>query len=110
MFKSVSSLLAVFLVVTFCGFVYSRETEVNDLPNTCTICEFILGTVIGDLGKDKTPTKIKNALLRVCNSIPSFLAAKCNEMVNNYGTQIEQYIADGKSAESTCIGIKLCSA
>jgi len=81
------------------------------VPNfSIIVCEFVLGTVIGNLGQDKTPTKIKNALLRVCNSIPSFLAGKCNEMVTNYGTQIEQYIADGKSAESTCVSIHLCSS
>jgi len=36
MFKSIPTLVALLIAVSFCGFVYSRETEANDLPNTCT--------------------------------------------------------------------------
>jgi len=78
----------------------------------CTICQFVVGWVEGELSANATEQEVESLLDSVCATIFSWdqtLISTCDGIVNTYYPDLVQYILAQESPLNACTGIGLCT-
>jgi hypothetical protein len=74
------------------------------------VCEFIVGFILGELGRDRNPDKIRMILETTCDNVPSLLQKTCSDFIKEYAEPLLIAIQQGKTIEKICQELSLCSS
>eukprot|EP01120_Amphizonella_sp_Union-15-10_P010759 TRINITY_DN441_c0_g2_i1.p1 TRINITY_DN441_c0_g2~~TRINITY_DN441_c0_g2_i1.p1 ORF type:complete len:268 (-),score=35.30 TRINITY_DN441_c0_g2_i1:52-855(-) len=88
----------------------AREVFAINKPEDtgCTICQFIISWVEGEIGQNRTEAAIKDALDKVCSYLPSIYGSDCVILVNTYLNEIVQYLLNNEPPLTVCQQINEC--
>jgi hypothetical protein len=75
-----------------------------------SVCEFIVGFILGELGRDRNPDRIRIILETTCNNVPSLLQKTCHDFIAEYAEPLIVAIQQGKTIEKICQELSLCSS
>jgi len=84
-----------------------HEQETDDGPG-CSVCHFVIATIVKEIGNNATEEKIKKALNKVCDAIPSVFRPQCKAFVQEYTHIIIEMLLKKASPEEVCKAIGAC--
>ncbi|XP_078493273.1 uncharacterized protein LOC100176110 isoform X12 [Ciona intestinalis] len=77
---------------------------------TCEICELVAGELDKLLTDKSTETEIVDAVENICKVLPANLQTECKDLIDEYGTQLINLLAQEIKPSELCAAIKLCSS
>ncbi|XP_055948969.1 uncharacterized protein LOC129981935 isoform X2 [Argiope bruennichi] len=83
-----------------------KPKELKDLE--CDLCKDVVAKVEEIMKNNKTEDEIKNALDKVCSYLPSSLATKCEQFVNQYTELLIDLISQNLSPDLVCAAVEIC--
>jgi len=93
---------------------FAAPVQVNkELPQNdewCSICQFIIGYVEGEIANNNTEENIIHVVESICDIVPSSLRSQCRSFVALYGTEIIQLLINDEPASVICSQIGLCDS
>ncbi|KAJ3665487.1 hypothetical protein Zmor_000980 [Zophobas morio] len=75
----------------------------------CPLCLFAVSKLEEMVKDKKTEESIRNALNKLCNHLPTDLAAECNDFVNTYTNELVELLIADLTPQEVCVYLKLCS-
>lgn len=85
----------------------SKSSDIVQEPPTCVLCEFVMTKLEMDL-KNKTEQKdIKDAIEKICQSMPKTVSKSCNKFVDEYADAVFALITK-VPPKDICKNLKLC--
>ncbi|KAG8182465.1 hypothetical protein JTE90_020385 [Oedothorax gibbosus] len=85
-----------------------KTPKVKDLE--CDLCKEAIGKVEDMIKDSKTEDAIRNALDKVCSILPSSIAAKCENFVNQYTETLITLLTLELDPSMVCAELKVCPA
>lgn len=84
-----------------------KSSDIVQEPPTCVLCEFVMTKLEMDL-KNKTEQKdIKDAIEKVCHSMPKTVMKSCNKFVEEYADAVFALLTK-MPPKDVCKSLKLC--
>ncbi|CAK9795646.1 PSAP [Anthophora quadrimaculata] len=75
---------------------------------TCALCENVLHYIQNVITNPATESEVKEALGKVCKSLPESLKGQCTEFVDVYGDAIVAILAEEIDPSQVCPMLRLC--
>jgi hypothetical protein len=85
--------------------------ELEDTANrddSCKVCELIVGFLLGELGKDRNPDKIRTVMQVTCDAVPVILKKTCRDFMSKYAEPLIEAIQQGKTISNICQELSFC--
>jgi saposin len=75
----------------------------------CPLCLFAVSKLEEMVKDKKTEENIKSALNKLCERLPTNLAAECDDFVNTYTDELVELLLADLTPQEVCVYLKLCS-
>ncbi|XP_016380194.1 prosaposin-like isoform X1 [Sinocyclocheilus rhinocerous] len=82
--------------------------QIRDSPQ-CAICEFVMKEVEEMIQHHTSEEEIVQAVEKVCNILPSTLAAQCKDLIETYGQAIIELLMQEADPKTICSFLALCN-
>jgi saposin len=76
----------------------------------CSICQFVIGYIEGEVANNQTEENIIHVVQTVCDIVPSGLQSQCKSLISIYGEDIIQLLVNDEPASVVCSQIGLCDS
>lgn len=80
----------------------------NQGKQSCALCEYILHYVQQAITDPVTEDKVKHAIEKVCNKLPTSLKGECSEFVETYGDAVVAILAQEIDPSQVCPMLHFC--
>nr|XP_026692825.1 uncharacterized protein LOC100176110 isoform X2 [Ciona intestinalis] len=91
------------------GLCVSYKSQVSD-STTCELCELVAGELDSLLTENSTESEIIAAVEKVCTILPSNLQTECKTLIDQYGKEIINLLAQQIKPAQLCATLKLCTS